>query len=912
MSAFHPGQWQKNAPHAIEYFADMMVADRTVNYLSEGGKEMGIWGPGAKELGLNGVVCQEDFRRVIEGRNPQTGQTLLQREKDNRRLYLGSVFSAPKSFSIATVIGRDERLEELFKDSIDKTMIEVSKFAAARVREIGGNDDELTGNLVDARFIHRLSRALDPALHGHVTIFNLTNTKKHGWKALQSTGIFDRQKLISEIFTGKLASGARKLGYEIEQTKDGFEILGIPQQLIDTFSKGKKKIDEAVAELIGTSDEKGHAAVRAVIAHQVRDPKREVSMDELQQRWRNEMGEEAFLQLQQLVQQARTSQSKQERPLTPEQALTLAIQHLTERASVVADHQVLTEALAVARGRVDLSALQEEMNAPKHCLIFGIPNTLGTRKLTTKALLEAEQYVLSFAREGVGCVLPLLPAIVRETRPRDPILSQEQKQAVDLLLSSRDRVTLLLGKAGTGKSTSLRDLIAGLHLAGHVVIGCAPQAKQVIELKNIGLSESRTLASILERGVLPAGAVVILDEAGQVGTLDFSRLVRMVEAAHGRLILSGDTKQHGAVCAGDMLRLLEGHSGCDLARIKTIQRQKDELYKLAVNRLSNHQSLDAWDLLDHSDKITELPSDERRQALAQWVASGLNEGKDMLTVAPTWAEIDHVTNAIRNQLVSTGHLGHEKKKVMVSERIDFTNAQRKQARCYSVGMEIIERRGLNLRQKRMEIKRIQGEALVLIDDQDKEQLVDLKQLSTKASWTVHRPREIELRIGDRLLLQQNDKTHGYTNGDLVTVTGFTADTIQLSNGKQIGRDYTQFTYGWAVTSYASQGLTCDRVAVSYDQSSYAGIDRRGFYVASSRAKEDLRIFVDDKDFVRDCLRRNTGDRETASEFVSQMLPEQLQQRLLWERLLHQQNKETIQKQETQEINIQPDTLALER
>jgi len=104
--------------------------------------------------------------------------------------------------------------------------------------------------------------------------------------------------------------------------------------------------------------------------------------------------------------------------------------------------------------------------------------------------------------------------------------------------------------------------------------------------------------------------------------------------------------------------------------------------------------------------------------------------------------------------------------------------------------------------------------------------------------------------------------------DLVTVTGFNPNGIQISNGKTVSSDYTQYTHGWAVTSYASQGLTCDQVAVSYDQSSYGGIDRRGFYVACSRGREDLRIFTDDKNFVRDSLRRNTGERTTATELVS--------------------------------------------
>jgi len=642
--------------------------------------------------------------------------------------------------------------------------------------------------------------------------------------------------------------------------------------------------------LLGTDGEAGHAAVRAVVAHQVRDAKKEVNAEALQTQWRDEMGKEAHAGLMALVTNARKKQPLPLRPVNPSEALFLAVSHLTERNSVVVDHQVQAESLAVARGRVDFDDVKVAMDKPDSGLIYGRPDAFGSKKLTTKELLDAEQRVLSFARNGVGQRVPLLSQSSRESRLRDSMLSDEQRQAVDTLLASRDRVTLLLGKAGTGKSTSQRDLLAGIKLAGYAVVGCAPQARQVADLKQMGLDESRTLASILEKGELPEGAVVILDEAGQVGTKDFARLVDIIEAVNGRLILSGDARQHGSVCAGDILRLLARNSGCDTAKIKTIRRQQNELYKSAVEKLSQHQTLDAWDMLDIAGKVQEVPGEERREALAKWVAKGIANDKDVLTVAPTWHEIDLVTDAIRNELISRGRLGNEIKKVTVSERIDFTKAQRKQARCYAPGMEVIEMRGLGLRNKRMKIKAIQGDKLILVDDQGKEEmLLDLKKLNRTASWTVHRPRELEIRVGDKLLLQQNDRPNGYTNGDLVTVTGFNANGIMLDNGKTINKKYTQFTHGWAVTSYASQGLTCDRVAISYDQGSYGGIDRRGFYVSASRGREDVRIFTDDKDFVRDCLRRNTGERTTATELVGFAL------RLPTKMMLRQRQKE-IQEQ----------------
>jgi hypothetical protein len=66
--------------------------------------------------------------------------------------------------------------------------------------------------------------------------------------------------------------------------------------------------------------------------------------------------------------------------------------------------------------------------------------------------------------------------------------------------------------------------------------------------------------------------------------------------------------------------------------------------------------------------------------------------------------------------------------------------------------------------------------------------------------------------------------------------------------------------------------------------SYGGIDRRGFYVSVSRGREDVRIYTDDKNFVRDCLRRNTGERTTATELVSDRTPNMLAQNLRRQRV----------------------------
>ena len=197
MSSFHPGQWQKNAAHAKEYFSEMMA-----DYLAEKGKEVGAWGHGAVALGLRGLVQKEHFCRLVDGLHPLTGESLTQRQREDRRCYLGTVLSAPKSFSLVAVLGQDDRLVRLFNESVDETMEIASTYAGVRVRANGHDDDAHTGNMVYARFTHDVSRALDPALHAHIPIFNCTKDADGEWKALQSAPLFERRRLLSEILLG--------------------------------------------------------------------------------------------------------------------------------------------------------------------------------------------------------------------------------------------------------------------------------------------------------------------------------------------------------------------------------------------------------------------------------------------------------------------------------------------------------------------------------------------------------------------------------------------------------------------------------------------------------------------------------------------------------------------------------------
>src|SRR5207245_5939495 len=130
---------------------------------------------------------------------------------------------------------------------------------------------------------------------------------------------------------------------------------------------------------------------------------------------------------------------------------------------------------------------------------------------------------------------------------KNPGLDAEQRQAVERILHSRDFVTLFRGGAGTGKSHTLREVQRGLQEANRLVRVIAPQRQQIMDLEKDGFHGAETVSAFLARRGLPAGAVVLVDEAGQIGGKQMWDLLHFIKQKEARVILSGDTRQHGAV-----------------------------------------------------------------------------------------------------------------------------------------------------------------------------------------------------------------------------------------------------------------------------------------------------------------------------------------------------------------------------
>jgi ATP-dependent exoDNAse (exonuclease V) alpha subunit len=133
-----------------------------------------------------------------------------------------------------------------------------------------------------------------------------------------------------------------------------------------------------------------------------------------------------------------------------------------------------------------------------------------------------------------------------------------------------------------------------------------------------------------------------------------------------------------------------------------------------------------------------------------------------------------------------------------------------------------------------------------------------------------RTRNLEARSGESLLIQANTESgdgRKLANGELVQVAKVQKrGAIELTDGRTIPANFRQFTYGYAVTSHASQGLTVDHVLLALDSQSGPAVNAKQFYVSTSRGREGLRIYTDDVEALREQITRS-GHRPLALEVV---------------------------------------------
>ncbi len=208
-----------------------------------------------------------------------------------------------------------------------------------------------------------------------------------------------------------------------------------------------------------------------------------------------------------------------------------------------------------------------------------------------------------------------------------------------------------------------------------------------------------------------------------------------------------------------------------------------------------------------------------------------------MLVAPTWNEIEAVTEKVRAALKTSGRLAGEEKEFQVFDSLSWTEAQKRDARQYRPGMAIqFHRRTAGFaKDETVAVVAVENDSLKVQRADGSESIFPLGQGS--ALFDVGEKRKLKIAAGDKLLLQANASRKRFINGELVEVLAIQGDSVVLADGRVIPQNYRTFTHGYAVTSHAAQGKTVDEVLVVASSRSLPAINQQQFYVSISRGRE---------------------------------------------------------------------------
>jgi conjugative relaxase-like TrwC/TraI family protein len=720
-----------------EYYLDK-VANNVDDYYLDRGEAPGQWiGATSERLGLVGQVGPEALRNLLAGKSP-SGDDLGARLSSERRPGYDLTFSAPKGISLLWAFGPGDVRDAIsvaHDHAVGAVLDHLSTEACYARRGAGGHQLVEANGFIGAAFRHRTSRAGDPQLHTHVVVPNLVHGADGQWSAPDGRHLFTWKMTAGTLYRSALRAELAPLGLAWHVRRNGLsELRDIPKTILRAFSKRRIDIEAAMEQRGCTS---AAAAAKAALATRQRKPAGTTPADLLREGWLEQLAEIELPDGQGGTRQASVDDltaalgndpSIPSGPKTTEAILrvlagengvslddweidehlapdtralpvTLLGSTFTRRDAICAVARAFDvtpdQALALTSKLLDRDSVVRVLADPTADTDYVrtrsgqlVPATSGDRRYTTTELLAAEQRITRSAvariEEGTGRVNP---GTVDRVLGSHLHLDSEQADGLRALLTSGNGYDLVIGQAGTGKSTMLHAARIGWEEAGFKVIGTAVAARTAADLEaGTGIPSSsltQLLADLRKAGGLTSRHVIVVDEASMVGSRPLDRLRSHVDVAGAKLVLVGDNRQLSSIDAGGALRSMSNELGSHVVTLTTNRRQgasdqqweRDALVALRYGNVV--PAVHAY--VEHGRvTITGTIDEARHRLIEDWW--GVHRDRTTAILAVRRVDVVALNDMVRSRRQAAGELGQEirldGKAFSIGDRVVFEKNQR--------------------------------------------------------------------------------------------------------------------------------------------------------------------------------------------------------------------------------------------
>jgi len=485
-------------------------------YLEEDGR----WhGKTAALLGLKGTIKREDFVNLLNGYD-KMGEKLVASagakdvldangkvKKTGHMSGLDLTFSAPKSVSILSY--QDPHIQDAFKEALKETLDYAEKnYAYTQKKDKRGNvTAEKTGNLLWGTFVHTTSRELDPQLHCHCVLMNVTQDKKHPdkFKTLHNSLFYDNKMYLGLVFRTQLAEKLKNLGYTIDitdQKKGLFEIAGVGESVLGTFSKRREQVIEEMERLKKNPKYENYpeAQLAAIATINSRVAKKDVS-PELVKSMVDETCESMGTSLTEIQKSAKDYKAPIVEKLPAKEFIRYAVEGLTEGQSTFSREDVLAEALKMGLGKYTVIELEAAFAvAQKNGDIAKIgERKAGVKEIySSREMLETEQAVMQICREGKGASLTGVDKTLTEDFIARTDINLKMKSALEISEKNQEKAEakfqkLLATVSDSAIKEKLKEVRAAA-LAGNADAVNYPELHQYFEKHGYGFTPGQKAA----------------------------------------------------------------------------------------------------------------------------------------------------------------------------------------------------------------------------------------------------------------------------------------------------------------------------------------------------------------------------------------------------------------------------------
>lgn len=627
---------------AYRYYENS-VAQGVEDYYSGHGEAPGYWlgeQQALSELGLTaGAQPQSDELSALlaHGVDPRTGEKL---GKGNPKIVgWQASWSAPKSVSLLWALG-DDTTKQAIQDAHATAVASGFSYLSdnhgySRAGHGGVTQIKVKEGIFGVAYRHRTSRAGDPQLHTHLLIPAKVLCEDNVWRSLDGREFLDGAYGADGVYHTTLRAELTKtLGVSWTEIPENgkADIAGVPRSLIDAFSKRSSEIEAELSKQ-GLTRSTATQAELQIATLRTRAAKIGESTDvELHELWRQEAASYGWTQ-DSLLEATKDAVRPDEVQLSDQEIVKLSLGQLTQKQSTwskaemaqMVSHYVRSQDATDAKAEIErLSELTTRRSVSLSPEVGESGRVLHNwqHRFTSPEVIADEVQLLRGATETVSGSGVEHEVVERHVKATDQ-LSTAQADAIYAICESDNRLRVLRGVAGTGKTSVLVVARDAWEQSGKSVVGLAPSARAAQQLEEGSGISSQTIDSFLygiREGIksLPREAVVVVDEAGMARDRHLLEVVEIVKEAGGVVVLVGDDLQLPAIGRGGGFGLL-AEKAATRAELNDVWRINTEWEKEAATALrhGDRSGIDAY--LDHNAARGYTDSEEAvRSAVVRW------------------------------------------------------------------------------------------------------------------------------------------------------------------------------------------------------------------------------------------------------------------------------------------------------